>query len=90
VRWPCTALANILRNHGGRFFANDRSLWDAVLQLRTATTAKFEQEEISRRAEAAFKQNEWQRAIELLESLRDNRTMLQTARLAYARKRIAK
>ena len=84
------ALANVLRNHGGRFFANDQSLWDSVHQLRESRIQQREYEETSRLAELAFKRNDWQHAIELLDSLGDNRTKLQTARLAYARKHAAK
>ena len=84
------ALASVLRNHGGRFFANDESLWDSVRQLRKSRIQQLEYEEQSRLAELAFKRNDWQHAIELLDSLGENRTKLQSARLAYARKRAAK
>ncbi|TWU35202.1 hypothetical protein Q31b_52980 [Novipirellula aureliae] len=84
------SLASVLRNHGGRFFANDESLWDSVQQLRKSRIQQHEYEEKSRSAELAFKRNDWQHAVELLDGLGDNRTLLQTARLAYARKRAAK
>ena len=84
------ALASVLRNHGGRFFANDESLWDSVRQLRKSRIQQLEYEQQSRLAELAFKRNDWQHAIELLDSLGENRTKLQSARLAYARKRAAK
>ena len=84
------ALASVLRNHGGRFFANDESLWDSVRQLRKSRIQQLEYQEQSRLAELAFKRNDWQHAIELLDSLGENRTKLQSARLAYARKRAAK
>ncbi|XZE52884.1 hypothetical protein SH139x_004591 [Planctomycetaceae bacterium SH139] len=83
-------LAGALRDHGGRFFANDQSLWNSVQQLRTSKIQQREYEETSRSAEMAFKRNDWQRAIELLDSLGDNRTKLQTARLAYSRNRAGK
>jgi len=83
-----TALANVLQNHGTRFFANDQSLWDDVQRLRESRNREREYHEISRMAESAFKEDDWQRAIELLEDLGENRSKLQTARLAYARKRI--
>ena len=82
--------ASVLRKHGGRFFASDHSLWDAVHQLRESRIQQRENEETSRMAESAFKQSEWQQAIALLESLGDNRTKLQAARLAYARTQAAK
>ncbi|MHC4404101.1 MAG: hypothetical protein ACYTG0_30975 [Planctomycetota bacterium] len=85
-----TALANVLQNHGTRFFANDQSLWDDVQQLRESRYQQREYRDTSRMAEAAFREDDWQRAIELLESLGENRSKLQTARLAYARKRIGK
>ena len=85
-----TALANVLKNHGTRFFANDQSLWGDVQQLRESRDQQRECRETSRMAESAFKENDWQRAIELVESLGENRSKLQTARLAYARKRVQK
>jgi hypothetical protein len=84
------ALVSVLRNYGGRFFANDQSLWDSVQQLRKSRIEQREYEEKSRSAELAFKRNDWQLVIELLGSLGDNRTKLQTARLAFARRRVAK
>ncbi len=85
-----TVLANVLQAHGTRFFANDQSLWNDVLRLRESKNQQRECEELSRMAESAFKQNDWQQAVELLESLGDNRSKLQTARLTFARKRVAK
>ena len=84
------ASAVVLKEHGGRFFANDQSFWDAVRQLRKSRVQLRELQETSRMAESAFKQNDWQQAIALLERLGDDRTKLQAARLAYARKRAAK
>lgn len=84
------ALADVLRNHGARFFANDQSLWDAVRQHRESKTRQRATEDTSRLADAAYSANDWSQAIELFESLGDNRTKLQTARLAFARKRNAK
>ena len=83
-----STLGTALRTYGARFFANDTSLWDAVHQLRQQRIQWREDEQTSRLAEAAFKSNEWQRAVELLEALGDNRTKLQSARLAFARKRV--
>ena len=83
-----TALASPLRIHGRRFFANEKTLWDDVADLRAARNKQHEIEEISRIAELAFKQDDWGRTIELLEKLDDYRTILQTARLAFARKRL--
>lgn len=83
------ALSGVLRNHGGRFFANEQPLWDAVRQLRESRIQQQEYEDASRNAELAFKQNEWQLAIDLLESLGENRTRLQSARLSFARKQNA-
>lgn len=85
-----SALANVLQNHGMRFFANDPSLWEDVQRIRVARSQQREHEEMSRMAESAFKQKDWKRAIELLGRLGDKRTKLQTARLDYARKRVAK
>ncbi len=85
-----TALANILQIYGTRFFANEQSLWDDVQQLREFNNRQREYREISRMAELAFKEDDWRLAIELLESLGENRSKLQTALLAFARKRIRK
>ena len=81
-------LANVLKDHGTRFLANDPSLWDEVQRLRESRNRERQYQENSRMAESAFKAGDWQRAIELLEDLGENRSKLQTARLAKARKRI--
>ncbi len=83
-----TALANVLKNHGTRFLANDPWLWDEVQRLRESRNREREYHENSRMAESAFKAGDWQRAIELLEDLGENRSTLQAARLANARKHI--
>jgi len=84
------ALADILQRLGGRFFANDESLWQDVRELRRQQSLKIHNEELSKNAECAFKEKNWGRAVELLESLGDNRTVLQESRFQYAMKRIAK
>ena len=83
-------LASILQHHGARFFADDPSLWKDVRQHRELENQQRENEEVSRQAESAFNANDWQQAIQLLEILGDDRTKLQSARLAFARKRNAK
>jgi hypothetical protein len=85
-----TTLATELRHHGGRFFSCDPSLWDDVRHLRESRIQQQEIDEKSRLAESAFKQEDWGRAISLYESLGEKRSKLQSARLAYARKNIAK
>lgn len=82
------ALSRALQQHGDRFFANDQSLWDAVRQLRQARLEERHNVETARSAELAFKRQDWQRAIDLLEGLGNNRTKLQAARLAFARKQL--
>jgi len=85
-----TELGNALKNYGGRFFADDQALWDSVHELRKSNLQICRNEEISHSAESAFKENDWQKCIELLEILGDCRTKLQTSRLEYARKHISK
>lgn len=84
------ALADVLQRFGGRFFAHDESLWRDVRELRQQQFQKLHNEEMSTNAEHAFKDKDWIRTIELLESLGDNRTNLQASRLQYAKKQIAK
>ncbi|MCL4203190.1 MAG: hypothetical protein KJ000_11870 [Pirellulaceae bacterium] len=79
-------MANVLDRFGHRFFANDRSLWEAVWQLRQLRIQQESDQETARLAESAFKRHEWRKAIEMLESLGDKRTKLQNAQLQYARK----
>lgn len=84
-----SALAGALQSHGQRFFANDAALWEDVRSLRQSRNRQREFAEAAQLADTAFRHEDWQRTIELLEFLGENRTPLQTARLAYARKRIA-
>ena len=85
-----TALARGLRDHGTRFFANAPSIWDDLVQLRQSLLQARKHEEVSRLAEMAFKADDWNRTVELLESLGEHRSRLQASRLAYARNRILK
>lgn len=84
------ALADILQRFGGRFFANDESLWQDVRELRRQRSLNLQNDELSKDAERAFKNQNWRQAIQLLDSLGDNRTRLQASRLQYAMKQIAK
>jgi len=83
-------LANVLEQFGGRFFADEQSLWEDIRQFRESQTELLKYHEDSRSAELAFKQGDWKQAIELLAVLGNNQTNLQAARLAYAQKQIAK
>ena len=83
-----TTLARVLRNHGTRFFRNENSIWDDLARLRQSRQQKREHEEVSRLAEAAFRDDDWTRTIELLESLGEHRSRLEASRLDYARSRI--
>ncbi|MFN0056941.1 MAG: hypothetical protein ACKVX7_00660 [Planctomycetota bacterium] len=83
-----TVLARLLREHGLRFFEDSRALWEAVSRRREQQTISAELKKTSQSADAAFTSGKWQRAIELFEQLGAARTKLQSARLAFARKRI--
>lgn len=85
-----SALAKVLQKYGTRFFANAPSLWEDVQRLRVSKSHEREYQETSRMADSAFKNSDWNRVIELLGRLGDNRSTLQSARLAYARKRASK
>ena len=80
------ALARVLREHGHRFFADDSSLWADLRDLRHAEAAP--DDDLSRRADIAFKQKNWPEAITLLKQVGERRTELQTARLKYALERL--
>jgi hypothetical protein len=83
-----SALGNALNQHGARFFAEDDSLWIDVQKLREDQSRKFKNNELSKDAEIAFKNGDWNRTIDLMEAISDTLTKLQSARLSYARKQL--
>ncbi len=88
LRHEYGVLAEMLRTSGRPFFDNDPSLWKRVGQLRHDDAEKQRRIEIEKKSDNTFKLRDWKSTVELLESLGDNLTQLERARLSYARKQL--
>jgi hypothetical protein len=81
-------LASILQACGERFFANDRTLWTDLKNQRALAAQRHEFIRMNSDAEKAFKDKNWQKVVDILESHHADLNELASARLKYAHKQI--
>jgi hypothetical protein len=81
-------LASILQDCGARFFDGDDSLWMELDAQRAAWGRAKEDERTLDLSEQAFKSQNWQSVVTLLEPIAARLGRTATARLAYARKKL--
>ena len=83
-------LTAVLRSCGSRFFAGDISLWEDLKRQRSAKAQAANDQQASLDAEAAFKAQRWQDVVNLLEDRESRLSKLDSSRLRYARKQLAR
>lgn len=79
-------LAAVLRACGERFFAHDKALWNDLKKQRAVAAQKQKYIRMNADAEKAFKDKNWQKVIDILESHQEELNELASARLKYAHK----
>ncbi len=81
-------LIQVLTDCGSRFFSNDTSLWADLNEQRARHVQERENDQIFKSAEVAFKKQDWETVVNLLEDKHQFLSKLDLGRLSYAKKKV--
>ncbi len=81
-------LIQVLVDHGSRFFQNEPSFWTDLHNQRMRHSEEKENREVIKIADVAFKKQDWETVVNLLEDKHHFLSKLNLGRLNYAKKKL--